>query len=187
MNRSFVFGYGSLVNRATHDYADVHPARITGWRRVWRHVEGRSVAFLTVVRSGQDAIDGLIASVDDAAWPDLDIREASYLREQAANVAHPLPPGTDIRIYHAPEDLHRLSSVHHPILLSYLDVVVQGFHREFGPEGVQKFFETTDGWEAPVLNDRAAPRYTRHQSLTAEETEMADAALAGLGVRVLSP
>ena len=40
----YFFGYGSLVNRATHDYVHAHPARISGWRRAWRHVEGRSVA-----------------------------------------------------------------------------------------------------------------------------------------------
>ena len=49
MTGPFFFGYGSLVNRATHDYSDAHPARIEGWRRAWRHVEGRKVAFLTAV------------------------------------------------------------------------------------------------------------------------------------------
>lgn len=45
------------------------------------------------------------------------------------------------------------------VLLSYLDVVVQGYFREFGRKGVVHFFEMTEGWHAPVLNDRANPIY----------------------------
>ena len=35
-----------------------------------------------------------------------------------------------------------------PILLSYLDVVVQGYLAEFGEAGVARFFASTDGWGA---------------------------------------
>lgn len=185
MNTAFVFGYGSLVNRATHDYASAHPAHIAGWRRVWRHVEGRSVAFLTVERSDGAVIDGLIAGVEEKDWPALDLREQSYLRETARDVSHPLAPDTDVRIYHAPSDLHRPIDGRHPILLSYLDVVVQGFAREFGEDGVQRFFQTTDGWDAPILDDRSAPRYARHQRLTEDQRSMTDDALVALGVTIL--
>lgn len=186
MKPTFVFGYGSLVNRATHDYGQAHPARIAGWRRAWRHVEGRSVAFLTVERAPGCEIDGLIAEVEALAWSALDVRERSYLRENAAAVTHPLTHDTDIRIYHAPADLHRPADTNHPILLSYLDVVVQGFAREHGDDGVHRFFETTGGWDAPVLNDRATPRYPRHQTLTSHERALTDAALDRLGVVFLA-
>ena len=43
-----------------------------------------------------------------------------------------------------------------------------------GAAGVADFFATTDGWEAPILNDRAAPQYPRHQRLTGEEHELVD-------------
>lgn len=33
MNNRYFFGYGSLVNRRTHDYAPLQKARVTGWRR----------------------------------------------------------------------------------------------------------------------------------------------------------
>ena len=184
MNPTFVFGYGSLVNRATHDYAQAHPARASGWRRVWRHVEGRTVAFLTVERAPGSEIDGLIAEVATDAWPLLDVRERSYLREPALDVFHSLGPDTNISIYHAPPDLHRCADRNHPILLSYLDVVVQGFAREFGEEGVTRFFESTEGWDAAILNDRAAPRYSRHQTLTADERALTDDALARVGAVV---
>ena len=46
-----------------------------------------------------------------------------------------------------------------------------------------RFFETTDGWDAPMKNDRADPMYSRHQRLTAEETALVDDWLERLGVR----
>lgn len=179
---AYVFGYGSLVNRATHDYVEAHAARLPGWRRAWRHVEGRTVAFLTAVPDPASELDGLVAGVRDDAWEALDQREKSYLREVASNVAHELGEDVEVRLYHAPEHLHRPHSAHHPILLSYLDTVVQGYFREFGESGVRRFFETTDGWDAPVLNDRAAPRYPRHQRLSGEERELADSCLRDVGV-----
>ena len=182
---SYVFGYGSLVNRATHDYANAHPARLPGWRRAWRHVEGRTVAFLTAVPDPASEIDGLVAGVPDDAWEALDLRERSYLREVASNVAHALGEEAQVWLYHAPSHLHRPHSEAHPILLSYLDAVVQGFFREYGAEGVHRFFATTDGWDAPVLNDRAAPRYPRHQPLTVEERDLSDACLRETGARII--
>jgi hypothetical protein len=64
-------------------------------------------------------------------------------------------------------------------------VVVQGYLREFGEAGVKRFFDTTDGWEAPVLNDRADPVYPRHRVLTADERTLVDDLLAERKVRLL--
>jgi hypothetical protein len=65
--------------------------------------------------------------------------------------------------------------------LSYIDVVVQGYLREFGEEGVARFFATTDGWDAPVADDRADPIYLRHQTLTRAERALVDRWLDDLG------
>ena len=182
MTHPYFFGYGSLVNRKTHDYARAHPARITGWRRAWRHVEGRRVAFLTAVPAPGGLLDGLIAEVPGADWAALDLRERHYLRITAEGVEHPLEGAADIQIYHAPEDLHAAANVLHPVLLSYIDVVVQGYLTEFGEGGVRNFFATTDGWDAPILNDRVGPIYPRHQVLTPEETALVDHHLETLRV-----
>jgi hypothetical protein len=186
MEHAFVFGYGSLVNPATHAYGKLHPAALPGWRRVWRHVEGRSVAFLTVTRDPSCRIEGVIAPVPGVEWTELDFRERSYVRESATGIEHSLTGTPDIRFYHAPESLHRPITGHHPILLSYLDVVVQGYFRLGGAATVSAFFATTEGWNAPVLNDRGNPRYPRHQVLTAEETALADACLRDEGVALIS-
>lgn len=183
MTRPFFFGYGSLVNRATHDYADAHPARIAGWRRAWRHVEGRQVAFLTAVPASGSVIDGLIAHVPGGDWAALDMREHAYARVLATDVEHEVAGATEIQIYHAPSDRHAPASEMRPLLLSYVDVVVQGYLREFGEAGVAGFFETTDDWDAPVRNDRANPAYPRHQRLTAAESALVDDWLDRLGNR----
>ena len=188
MRDAFFFGYGSLVNRATHAYTNAHPATARGWRRVWRHTPIRPAAFLTVHRAPGHAIRGLVAPVPAGDWQALDAREQGYDRVAAGgDIAHPLPHAPEVALYVSPPGKHAAPAGPHPILLSYLDVVVQGFVREFGAAGAAHFFDTTDGWDAPVLDDRAAPRYPRHQALSTAERRVVDAHLADRGVRVIAP
>ncbi len=188
MSDPYFFGYGSLVNRATHAYADAHRARVTGWRRVWRHTGLRPVAFLTVSPAPGSEIEGLIAAVPGGDWRALDQREAAYDRLPATgDVTHDLPYRPEVAIYAVPEGKHDAPSTRHPVLLSYLDVVVQGYLTEFGHDGVRRFFDTTDGWDAPVLDDRADPRYPRHQWLDAAERAIVDAELQRKSVRLITP
>ncbi len=181
----YFFGYGSLVNTATHDFPDPQPAQIRGWRRAWRHTDLRPVAFLTAIPDAQSCIDGMIAHVPRGDWGALDEREWAYDRLPATHaVAHRVRRPLDIAIYAVPEDRHTEPCDQFPILMSYLDVVVQGYHRVFGTEGVDRFFATTDGWDSPILNDRAAPRYPRHQVLSPSERQMVDERIAALSVTV---
>ena len=181
MHDPWFFGYGSLVNRATHTYSEAHPARLAGWRRVWRHTALRPVAFLTVEPAAGVEIDGLIARVPGGDWAALDDRERAYDRV-TVEVAHPLDHAPAIAVYTIPEGKHGPATEAHPVLLSYIDVVAQGFLAEFGEAGLARFFQTTEGWDAPVLNDRGNPVYPRHQRLNADETLLVDEWLTRLGV-----
>ena len=183
----YFFGYGSLVNTATHDYLDPQPARLRGWRRSWCHTPLRDVAFLTVEPAPQVEIDGLIAAVPNADWQALDDREFAYDRLPADHqVRHALPDHTEISFYAVPAEAQNQGSHRHPILLSYLDVVVQGHLQVFGTAGVDAFFASTAGWDAPILNDRQQPRYPRHQVLSATEQQLVDQHLTQLNAQVLS-
>jgi hypothetical protein len=140
MQDAYFFGYGSLVNRATHGFTDARLAHLSGWRRVWRHTDLRPVAFLTVVPDEASEIEGLMAPVPDADWAALDEREAAYLRARVAGqVSHDLPHAPEIAVYTIPEGRHGAPDAARPVLLSYLDVVVQGYLREFGEAGVARF------------------------------------------------
>jgi len=177
------FGYGSLVNRATHAYPRAARARVRGWARVWRGTSLRRVAYLSAVEASGSEIEGLIAAVPGADWAALDARERAYARHPLAMVSHDQPGPLSIMIYKV-EPHHVSTAGDHPILLSYLDTVVQGYLREFGEAGVARFFATTRGWEVGITDDRAAPQYPRAQPTTEAERGLVDAALRDLGVAV---
>lgn len=180
------FGYGSLVNRATHVYAQAARAQLSGWRRKWVFTQGRATAYLSVIEDRATTIEGLIAQVPGADWSALDAREHGYARILSGAAArHPHAPQTQISHYAVPPE-HWVTGTDTHILLSYLDVVVQGYLAEYGAGGVADFFATTDGWDTPVLNDRAAPRYPRAQRLTAQETALVDQHLALRGTPIIA-
>jgi len=185
MSDPFFFGYGSLVNRATHSFPQATRAVATGWGRTWKRTRLREVAFLTAVERPGAALEGLIAAVPGADWDSLDAREWAYHRMPVSDVAHDHAGDLDIQIYRTKPEHDADGTAAHPILLSYLDTVVQGYLIEFGVAGAERFFETTDGWESPVLDDRAAPRYPRAQRLETAEIDFVDAQLRSIGAVLL--
>ncbi len=172
------FGYGSLVNLATHSYDDPRPATLQGWRRVWRQTHLRKAAYLSVSPDNDSTLHGIIARVPGADWAALDQREAAYQRHDVSEIVNHDGPKAMTAVYQVRAE--HVAKAKHPILLSYLDVVVQGYLRVYGMKGVAHFFATTDGWEAPILNDRAAPIYPRHQSLSSQERALVDHHLAAM-------
>lgn len=183
MTHPAFFGYGSLVNLATHVYEDPHPATLSGWRRVWKHSSRRPVAFLSVEPAEQTEILGLIAHVPGADWAALDAREQAYIRRDVTHQVRHTRPRRETAVYEAARGHIAPPSTEHPILLSYLDVVVQGYLNVHGADGARHFFDTTGGWDGPVLDDRANPLYPRHQSLSAAERRLVDTALDDRAVR----
>jgi hypothetical protein len=183
----FFFGYGSLVNRRTHDFPEAQPASVKGWRRAWRRSPLRARCYLTAVPGPEDYIDGLIAAVPGADWVALDERERAYARHGVSeHVSHRAGRTLEVAIYAIPEGHHHVPGDDNPVLLSYVDTVVQGFLTEFGPDGVRHFFETTEGWHVPIVNDRAQPIYARAQVLSDEEREIVDEGISRLGARVVT-
>ncbi|OED49050.1 hypothetical protein AB838_08815 [Rhodobacteraceae bacterium (ex Bugula neritina AB1)] len=181
------FGYGSLVNTATHDYGGALPARLSGWRRAWVHTDLREVAFLSAVRCADSEIDGLIAEVPGANWAALDAREFAYERLAATEqIRHGRADSPEISVYAVAAETQNGTTDRHPVLLSYLDVVLQGYLQVFGEKGVQEFVATTDGWDAPILNDRTHPRYPRHQQLSRDEHLFFDEVIRKTGARILN-
>lgn len=180
------FGYGSLVNGATHGYAGLAPARLTGWRRLWRRAPGRRVSLLTVRPSEGAGLDGATAWLPGADWAALDAREAAYARADCTAQLSP-PPARPVALYAVPGNGPPSGAGDPPILMSYLDTVVAGFARLHGEGAPARFFDETDGWGAPVADDRAAPIYPRHVPGDGTVTALVDALLAERGVRIVQP
>lgn len=183
MSDPYFFGYGSLVNARTHDYRDLAPARLDGWRREWCTTRLRPVAFLSARPVAGGSIAGAIAAVPGADWRRLDAREAAYDRHDVTGaVDHAAPEARHIAVYSVRGDLRQ--SRRGAILLSYLDVVADGMLRMHGTAGVADFFATTDGWRRPVLNDRKVPVYRRHRRVDVAVRRMVDRHLDGLAAVV---
>lgn len=178
------FGFGSLVNRNTlsADVVDVIPVRLKGWRRHWQNhpVESdtpthlHSIALLSVHPKLECEIDGVLVIDRMSNLAALDTRERSYQRIQLdeSNFSfknNNLNSFSDISVHLYMAD-SALETIEKPqILRSYLDVVMQGYLREFGEAGLRKFFATTDGFDFSIREDRDNPEYPRHQSLSQEE------------------
>ena len=187
MKHPHFFGYGSLVNRNTHEFAPIHPSRITGWRRIWQRAPNRPAAFLSVIAEPGAVIEGVIAPVPNDDWVALDAREFSYTRLAVTDtVSHAATDVRDISIYAIPPENAVRPDADHPILLSYVDAVLQGYLREFGEDGATRFIQTTEGWDTPVRNDREAPVYPRAQVLTARERSFVDDMLLDMRARVFA-
>lgn len=177
-----VFGYGSLVNRGTlPEHVSARPVTVRGWRRAWRaasRVASWGVCAVSVHEADGDAIDGLVITFEDEMWPVIEAREHRYVPFDL--------DGFDEKViaFRAEPEADRWGDREHPIHLTYLDVILQGFLREFGEDGARRFMASTDGWHVPILDDRNAPRYPRWQVLSEAERRHVDALLALQGARV---
>ncbi|MBP0483267.1 gamma-glutamylcyclotransferase family protein [Sagittula salina] len=182
---AYFFGYGSLVNAATHVHAPLHHATAKGWRRAWVAVPERALCYLTAVIDPLSDLKGAIAPVPGDDWATLDLREAAYARHTQSHAVTHDSPATEIALYAVSPERHTAPGDHNPILLSYLDTVVTGYMTLYGPQGAAEFFSTTSGWQAPVLNDRAAPRYSRTTPLSDEVRDMVDDGLGRQNCRII--
>lgn len=173
--RTWIFGYGSLINRASlrHTLADeavgeVVPGRIGGWRRSWSNrVVARGRTGLGARSEARARINGVAIELLDPDFAALDAREAGYVRQRVEEQT--LVDG-ELWLYTKADGAP--ASADFPVALSYLEVVLAGclaLGRDFAIE----FLTETPGLTA-LMNDRAAPVYPRRVPLTADETATID-------------
>ena len=186
------FGYGSLVNRSTlaHQARPVR-ASLRGFRRAWRATSmegGRGVCALSVEPSEEHEIRGLFIEEPAIGLSRLDDRERNYDRHvmdvRLIALEAERPSAEGFFLYRARARHARWGDSSHPIHLSYVDCVLQGFYREWGEAGISHFMETTDGWHVPIVDDRASPTYPRAQILSMAERALVDRALADVGATI---
>lgn len=175
-DRRHCFGYGSLANSGTHDWPVAGTATLSGWRRNWAHrsMGARGVTALTIEPAPGSVIAGQMLAVPDDGWANLDQREAGY--DCVIAQVSPLLDGSVTYVSEDPQGADR----DHPIWLSYVDTVLEGFLDMGGLDAVDAFVETTVGWDAPILDDRGDKLYPRATALVRETEAMVDGVLANL-------
>lgn len=178
------FGYGSLVNAGTRQPGeDAMLATLTGWRRTWTHFydaprdPGRSLS----IREDENCqIAGMIVELQDGALARLDERERGYDRLELDGRCFRLSNGEQLEsvyVYRSRSVMPDNGLQTHPILRSYMDVVMQGYRDNFGEQGLANLLTTTDHWGGAVRQDRDAPIYPRAVDLRAGEADLFDQAL----------
>lgn len=175
MSRTWIFGYGSLINRASvrHTLVDaavgeIVPGRIEGWRRSWSNrVVARGRTGLGARPEAGARINGVAIELLHPDFAALDLREAGYLRIRVEGQT--LVDG-ELWLYTKPDGV--MATPEFPVALSYLECVLHGclaLGRDFAAE----FLGETPGLVA-LWNDRAAPVYPRRVALTPAETAEID-------------
>lgn len=180
-NMQPVFGYGSLMNRSTLPYELVlRRASIRGWARQWRNpfvVNGVRMCCLTVQPRPNSALPGVVLS-DGSQELDRILME----RESPDTIVSVLCMvdqsfTISANMYVAARKNMLWASAEAPIFLSYLDCVLQGCLRLYGPAGVVEFLTSTEGWHLPLIDDRKHPKYNRSIKLSKYETNLIDSCL----------
>jgi hypothetical protein len=179
----YVFGYGSLLERASRtrtnpEAVGAWPARVSGYRRGWFHQfadhVGSSCTFLGAVKNEGKTINGAIYKVSDIKSTQQ--REVGYtataLRADQIEMLDgggPWAMAEDVKVYIFVSNPDSISPTGEPtskfpIVQSYVDLCINGcleldaLYRAANGSFTQEFIRTTTGWNANWVNDRIYPR-----------------------------
>jgi len=176
-SRTWVFGYGSLINPASRRQTDplVGPARpvvVDGVERGWwvHGVHpGFNATFLGARRRPGRACNGVIFEVDEGGAKEYNGRESQYrLETLEPSSIRSLDGGTidttDQYSFYELETLQRPTS-QFPVVQSYVDLILsacldleQAYPQAAAPSFVDDFITRTVAWSAHWVNDRRYPR-----------------------------
>jgi len=173
------FGYGSLVNELTLSKKyDIQSGKIQNWKREWKHCVDTTfgrVCALTASRIEDALIDGVFIRCNEIELKQFDEREIGYdrmgiARSDVVYSSGPLPDR--LYIYTSGPEHYRVGDFYYPIWLSYVEVVMYGYLMMFGEAGVDRFIQSTEGWSAPIIDDRQNPRYPRFTKISDEHRRL---------------
>jgi hypothetical protein len=187
---AYVFGYGSLIEKASRtrtnpEAADARPARVTGYQRGWFHQFAKNVGstctFLGAIEKPGATTNGVIYHVND--FEKTKQRETGYAatrvpadKIEMLDGAGPWDPAKIVYIFISnPADISRTAepTAAIPMVQSYVDICINGcleIEAQYSSARgfVQEFIRTATGWNAYWVNDRIYPRrpfiYVPHAS-----------------------
>jgi len=175
----YVFGYGSLIERASRtrtnpDAFAAWPARVTGYQRGWFHQFAKNVGstctYLGAVAKAGATINGVIYKVDDIEKTKE--RETGYSASPVEGAIQMLDGGAPwdsknqvLLFVSKPDYISKTKepTPDIPMVQSYVDICVNGcleiealYRTATGY--VQEFMKTSTGWNKYWVNDRLYPR-----------------------------
>jgi hypothetical protein len=180
---NYVFGYGSLLERASRtrtnpEAVGAWPARVTGYQRGWFHQfadnVGSTCTYLGAESAKGQSINGVVYPVNDIESTKQ--RETGYTAVQLAaddivmlDGSGPLKVGDDLSVYIFVSNPDSISKTKEPtpkfpMVQSYVDICINGclelesLYRAVKGSFTQEFIRTTTGWNANWVNDRIYPR-----------------------------
>jgi hypothetical protein len=179
----YVFGYGSLLERASRtrtnpDAVGAWPARVTGFQRGWFHQfanhVGSTCTFLGAVKDHDKTINGVIYKVADLkSTKDREVGYTATVLEgdqiEMMDGCGPWKFGEDATISIFLSNPDSVSPTmeptqQFPIVQSYVDLCINGcleinaLYRAVNGDFAQEFIRTTTGWNKYWVNDRIYPR-----------------------------
>ena len=171
--RSFVIGYGSLMNSASRritvpEATFSFPVLVSGYRRAWgRYLPSWTPLGIRATNNTADKLHAVCVEVFD--FDEWDDREGGYNRVSVDSAAVALYPSAcptprefDFYIY-MPSHITP-PSASSPILLSYVDGIAEGA-LSVGRDFAVNFFKECDGC-SHVVDDRKRSRYARNVVVT---------------------
>ena len=140
----YIFGFGSLVNDATHDYEIIAPASVSGFARQWVSAIDGQYSFLSASPQSDVSIKGLVLGVAEEKMAALAEREARYelVELNNANIQCNQKLNRPVYLYQAESDaIDQFDKK--PILQSYLDCVFAGFETHLGTASIAEFIKSS--------------------------------------------
>lgn len=179
MSKIFIFGYGSLIcldsRSRTGVTAPAIPVTVSDVKRGW-YIQNNDYCYssVAIIKAPGSLCRGVLFEIPVSEIARFDQREYKYQRinlspESITDCAVTLSSTDEIYTY-CISHIERPDKAH-PIALSYLEVIMHGCLR-YGEAFAREFIETTDGWNAPWINDLDLPLYVRPLAASIDRTTL---------------
>lgn len=174
----YIFGYGSLMERASRvssspDAQVAFPVSVAGVRRGWfdqmpgGHA-GWTPTYLGAVEEEGTSTNGVVYRVSQAEFEAYEQRETGYVTTEVDGSRITFYDGRtsvpDARFYYFATKTPRAPSASHPIVQSYVDIVMTGAMEQeanyplaLEAGFVEAFVRETTDWSPHWINDRLYP------------------------------
>jgi len=171
--KNFIFGYGSLISEESRKKTGLskksYIAKLNGFKREWNiKIHEAKATALGIIKNSESFCNGIIFEIPEKEIKNFDKRENKYysrieIDPNSLNIKE-FPNIQNIKIWVYVTKKPTTPTKDFPILLSYIDVVLNGCLK-INENFAKDFINTTSNWKY-TENDRNNPRYPRAEKNT---------------------